>query len=183
MKGSRKRTTSHEDVYELMRGRYYLSPAVLYSIARPSRSRQEYEVPVEGEWVVIAVVAERGDVKVSQRSISQTEEEGVTNAESISQKNGPKKYATIRLVDLGGSSFDTKGKAVRGDAQLNMILFEADQVTTTRDEPSSRAVKRAYKGGSGGAFEQFSSYMEGNVIAICSPKVLKPYQVWQESTV
>ena len=167
---------SHEDLCDFLRGRFYLSPAKLYSIARPSKHRQEYEVPIEGEWVTIAVVAERGEVKVSYRGASHADDDDKDQSETT-HKNGPKKYSTIRLVDLGGASADGKGKAVRGDAHLNMILFEADLVKTSR-EKSSRGAERSYKGGSGGAFEHSSSFPEGTVVAICSPRVLKPYQVF-----
>jgi minichromosome maintenance protein 10 len=165
---------SHEDLCEFLRGRFYVSPAKLYSVARPSKHRQEYEVPIEGEWVTIAVVAERGEVKVSYRGASHADDDN--DQSETNRRNGPKKYITIRLVDLGGASADGKGKAVRGDAHLNMILFEADLVKASR-EKSSRGVERSYKGGSGGAFEHSSSFPEGTVIAICTPKVLKPYQV------
>lgn len=180
----RKRMMSHEDLSDFLRGRYYLSPANLYSAARPSKHRQEYEIPVEGEWVTIAVVAERGEVKLSYRGVSQADDEegdDIKKSSETKQKNGPKKYCTVRLVDLGGASSEGKGKAVRGDAHLNMILFEADIVNTSR-EKDSRSVERTYKGGSGGAFEQSSSFPEGTVIAVCSPRVLKPYQVCTDPT-
>ncbi|KAG8831168.1 hypothetical protein FRC17_003554 [Serendipita sp. 399] len=180
-----KRILSHDDVSDFMRGRYYLSPSLIYSLARPSTNRQGYELPVDSEWVTIAVVAERGDIKISQGSIRSTtpeksekgkekaaKEEGAAEEE---RRVGPKKYTTVRLIDFGTASSEGKGKAVRGDAYLNMMLFEADSVVTSR-ESGSRRVEKTYKGGSGGAFEQSAKYAEGSVIAICSPRILKPYQ-------
>jgi minichromosome maintenance protein 10 len=175
---------SHEDVSEFLRGRYYLSPSTLYSIARPSKNRQGYDIPVEAEWVTIAVVAERGDIKLQNVSIRTTEE--VKGSKDAKGENGrpagPKKYTTIRLIDLGSVSSNEKAKSTRGDAYLNMMLFEAESVTTSR-ESTSRTVERSYKGGSGGAFEQSSRFPEGSVIAICSPRVLRPYQVCWLNTV
>lgn len=166
---------SHEDVSEFLRGRYYLSPSTLYSVARPSKNRQGYDIPVEAEWVTIAVVAERGDIKLQNGSIRTTEEAKGAQGET-GRPTGPKKYTTIRLVDLGSVSSNEKAKSPRGDAYLNMMLFEAESVATSR-ESKSRTVERSYKGGSGGAFEQSSRFPEGSVIAICSPRVLRPYQV------
>ncbi|KAG8770329.1 hypothetical protein FRC20_004080 [Serendipita sp. 405] len=184
-----KRTLPHEDVSDFMRGRYFLSPSLIYSLARPSTNRQGYELPVDNEWVTIAIVAERGDIKLSQGGIRSTTPEKTDRKEKGKEKGvkeegkeeeerriGPRKYATVRLVDFGTASSEGKGKAVRGDAHLNMMLFEADSVSTVR-ESGSRRVERTYKGGSGGAFEQSSKYAAGSVIAICSPRILKPYQV------
>lgn len=143
---------------------------------RPSKNRQGYDIPVDAEWVTIAVVAERGDIKLRNASLGATEPDEKVSENQTERKTGPKKYTTIRLVDLGGIGSNEKGKSPRGDAYLNMMLFEADSVTTSR-ESGARAVERSYKGGSGGAFEQSARFSEGSVIAICSPKVLRPYQV------
>lgn len=48
-----------------MYGRYFLPPSLLYSVIRLSRDGATYDVPVDGDWVTIAVVAERGDIRVS----------------------------------------------------------------------------------------------------------------------
>ena len=172
----RTRAISHEELCEFLRGRYYLSPSTLYSIARPSKNRQGYDIPVDAEWVTIAIVAERGDIKLQNGTIKTTEPNEKDAQAQTEQTKGPKKYTTIRLIDLGGVAPKEKTKSPRGDAYLNMMLFEADSVTTSR-ESDSRTVERSYKGGSGGAFEQSARFPEGTVIAICSPKVLRPYQV------
>lgn len=56
---------SHAGVQDYLYGRYYLTPAMLYSIIRLSRDGATYDLPVEGDWLTIAVVAERGEVKIS----------------------------------------------------------------------------------------------------------------------
>ncbi|EIW76628.1 hypothetical protein CONPUDRAFT_92621 [Coniophora puteana RWD-64-598 SS2] len=66
------RSLPHDDLQDYLRGRYYLSPSKLYSVIRLSPNKQGYDVPVDGDWVTIAVVAERGPVKVSRAPVSIT---------------------------------------------------------------------------------------------------------------
>ena len=49
----------HDDFQDYLRGRYYLSPSKLYSVVRLLPNKQGYDVPVCGDWLTIAVVAER----------------------------------------------------------------------------------------------------------------------------
>ena len=63
------RSIPFEDFEDYLRGRYYLSPSKLYSVARLLPSKQGYDVPVAGDWLTIAVVAERGKVKYSQAPV------------------------------------------------------------------------------------------------------------------
>jgi minichromosome maintenance protein 10 len=161
---------SHEDLSDYMSGRYYISPSTLYSVATLSPSKEAYEVPVEGDWVTIAVIAHREDVRLSNPS-SRDHEGG-------SQQDPPKvsKYIKLRLVDFGTPEADKSG-VTRGDAMLNMLLFEASSVSEIKeDDPKSKG-KKVYKGGSGGAFETSAKYHEGAVIAVLSPVVLRPFKV------
>ena len=69
---------------------------------------------------------------------------------------------------------------LRGDAQLSLLLFEADRFDklVERDERGKETERKIWRGGSGGAFEElFLKLREGTVIALLNPKVLKPYQV------
>ncbi|WVQ75339.1 hypothetical protein IAR50_004957 [Cryptococcus sp. DSM 104548] len=61
----KKRTTPHEEVQEFLTGRYYLPPSKLYSVARLTRDGTSYDIPVDDEWLTIAVVAQRGPIRVS----------------------------------------------------------------------------------------------------------------------
>ncbi|TYJ55121.1 hypothetical protein B9479_004157 [Cryptococcus floricola] len=61
----RKRTTPHKEVQEFLTGRYYLPPSKIYSVARLTRDGTSYDVPVDDEWLTIAVVAQRGPIRVS----------------------------------------------------------------------------------------------------------------------
>jgi minichromosome maintenance protein 10 len=174
----------------------------LYSVIRPLPDKQGFDVPVAGDFVTIAVVAERGPIKFTRAPIGVGGEEdddrngqcsatekadtkqdqkmrGKWKPESAAKSSG-KKYVNIKLVDFGArarsSSFATGAKAIiRGDAFLSLLLFESDSFdTATRDGGKP---ERVYKGGSRGAFEALSKLKEGDVIALLNPKILKPFQV------
>ena len=76
------RTTPHDDLQDYLRGRYYLSPSKLYSVIRLSPNKQGYDVPVEGDWVTIAVVAERGPMRYTKAPVGV----GRDDAEHLSEK-------------------------------------------------------------------------------------------------
>ena len=93
-------------------------------------------------------------------------------------KSSGKKYINIKLVDFGARSASsaTSGKAViRGDAQLSLLLFEADGFDVLPQEEGRP--QKVYRGGSRGAFEEFCQVKEGDVLALLNPRVLKPFQV------
>ena len=192
------RSLSHEGLQDYLRGRYYLSPSRLYSCIRLLPNKSGYDVPVEGDWVTIAVVAERGQVRVSRAPVSiQPGDDGhasdgeagggagtsQAHAKSAKKQSKPaephgKKYVNLKLIDFGARSISsaTGGKAaLRGDAFLTLLLFESDRFDKiTNDDGSERKV---YQGGSRGAFESMSKLKEGDVIALLNSRVLKPYQV------
>ena len=76
------RTTPHDDLQDYLRGRYYLSPSKLYSVIRLLPNKQGYDVPVEGDWVTIAVVAERGPMRYTKAPVGV----GRDDAEHLSEK-------------------------------------------------------------------------------------------------
>ncbi|KAG8948967.1 hypothetical protein FRC04_009168 [Tulasnella sp. 424] len=188
------RKMPHEDIQELMRARYYVSPSRLYSIIRPNKQRSGYDVAVEGDYVIIAVVAERGEIQVSQiqassvdedESLEQKDEDGPSNKSSSWKRpkhkihggsNSAKKYVRLQLVDFGHRG---RGNGTAsGDALLSMLLFEAD-ITSVAPKDADGVVRGAtiYRGGSGGAFEESLPHLrEGAVIAILNPRVMRPYQ-------
>lgn len=188
------RSLSHEDLQEYLRGRYYLSPSRLYSCIRLLPNKSGYDVPVEGDWVTIAVVAERGPVRVSRAPVSaepgddgHASDNGTSSAleprERLTKKqNHPpkphgKKYVNMKLIDFGARSRSsaTGGKAtLRGDAFLSLLLFESDGFDKVKQDDGTE--RKIYKGGSRGAYEAMSKLKEGDVIAILNPRVLKPYQ-------
>lgn len=143
-------------------------------------------MPVPGDWVTIAVVAERGPIKYSKAPVTITKDENDIEAKSkgkskdktTEHKPSGKKYVNMRLIDFGSrsSSSATGGRRViRGDAYLSLLLFEADGCDVITGDDGSK--KKLYRGGSKGAFEVMSKVKEGDVIALLNPKVLKPFQV------
>ncbi|CAE6412801.1 unnamed protein product [Rhizoctonia solani] len=181
-----------DEFQDFMYGRVYLSPSKLYSVARLSPDRSAYDVPVEGDWVTIAVIAERGQVQVSKRggpqgkkdnrSTSELGGQNVNEDEDEDSRPAPrqKKYMRLLLVDFGHRASEgqpTPNEQTKGDALLNMLLFEADS-GKTEDGQATRSKGRGvtYKGGSGGAFEACAKLREGAVLAILNPRILKPFQ-------
>lgn len=182
----RSRAMSHEDLQDHLRGRYYLSPSRLYSSVRLLPDKQGYDVPVEGDWVTIAIVAERGPVKHSKAPVGIVAEDGEGGSSKEKKKHNEdalkpsgKKYINMKLVDFGSRSRSsaTGGKAViRGDALLSMIVFESEHFDFVTKESGAKAQK-LYKGGSRGAFESILNVKVGDVIALLNPRILKPFQV------
>ncbi|KAG2144018.1 hypothetical protein BD769DRAFT_1421099 [Suillus cothurnatus] len=194
------RSLPHDDLQEYLRGRYYLSPSKLYSCIRLLPNQSGYDVPVEGDWITIAVVAERGPVRTTRAPVDiapgddgrATDDEGAsgnTNNRKAGndsrtqnpQKQKPsksygKKFVNMKLIDFGVQSRPSSSGAasIRGDAFLTLLLFEAD--SSDRVTSDDGKVKKLYSGGSKGAFEAMSKLKEGDVIALLNPKVLKPFQ-------
>ncbi|KAG5642700.1 hypothetical protein DXG03_002302 [Asterophora parasitica] len=185
------RTVPHDDLQDHLRGRYYLSPTQLYSSVRLLPDKLGYDVPVPGDWITIAVVAERGPMRFSKAPVAVGREEGDEEnkkerwkgkgkAQDETAKPTGKKYVNLKLIDFGArsrsASSATGGKAViRGDAFLSLLLFESDGFDLVTDEGASKP-RKMYKGGSRGAFEAMAKLKEGDVIALLNPRILKPYQ-------
>ena len=136
------RKLSHEDVQEHLTGRYFLPPSLLYSVVRLQPNKQAYDVPVEGDWVTIAVVAERGDVRFSSGTGNASKEKEDGLHEDASEKDGKqqksggrkegkrkkedadddeqnvrkggKKYVHLKLIDLGHRSRSSSSSTSRG---------------------------------------------------------------------
>jgi len=164
----------------------------LYSAVRLLPDKQGYDVPVPGDWITIAVVAERGPLGFSRAPVTIGPDDNIEKQEHWKSKGKDKekdkttkpigkKYVNLKLIDFGAhsrsSSSATGGKAIiRGDAFLSLLLFESDgfDLVTNDDDAKTRKV---YRGGSKGAFEALSKVKEGDVIALLNPKILKPYKV------
>ncbi|KXN85238.1 DNA replication licensing factor mcm10 [Leucoagaricus sp. SymC.cos] len=182
------RSLSHEDLQQYMDCRYYISPSQLYSIVRLQPDKQGYDVPLFGDWVTIAVVAERGPVRLTRPPVTLDPDEqqekkpwlkdkDKSNAEEIKKPTG-KKYVNFKLIDFGArskSSGNGGQSVIRGDAFLTLLLFEADGYDLIQTD-SDRKPRKLYKGGSRGAFESMAKVKEGDVIAFLNPRILKPFQ-------
>ncbi|KAF5385678.1 hypothetical protein D9757_005513 [Collybiopsis confluens] len=193
---SRSRILPHEDLQDHLRGRYYLSPSLLYSCIRLLPDKTGYDVPVDGDWITIAVVAERGPIKytnppvgVGREQEAEADGEPSANGKEKGRKKGAhkadapnprKRYVNVKLIDFGShssSSSSTKSQ-IRGDAFLTLLLFEADSVDLITEEYGVKLnkPKKVYRGGSGGAFEVMAKLKEGDVIALLNPTIKKPFQ-------
>ena len=177
------RSIPHEDFADYLRGRFYLSPSRLYSAIRLLPDKQGYDVPVPGDWITVAVVAERGPIKFTRAPVTIEAEDGDGKHKKKKGVNEPeksfgKKFVNLKLIDFGARSSSTTGGAsvIRGDAFLTLLLFESDGFDLIPRENGMKPEK-LYKGGSRGAFEHLTNVKEGDVIALLNPKVLKPFQV------
>lgn len=143
-------------------------------------------MPVPGDWITIGVVAERGPIKFTRAPVKIEREEGDESEKRKSWKGKAKaepekpgkKFVNLKLIDFGarsGSSSASKA-AIRGDAFLTLLLFEADSFEVV-DHGDGRKPEKIYRGGSRGAFEHLTEVKEGDVIALLNPKILKPFQV------
>lgn len=190
-----KRVLPHDQVQDHLYGRYFLKPPQLYSLARLSRDGATYDIPVDGDFVTIAVVAERGDIRVSgsreAASDDDDEEEeddegdGPPKAKTKAfgkgkgkgkhenkKKRPPRKYINLKLVALPPRNKSLGAASVGGDAYLQLLLFESDAIV--RKDDGQGGVVREYRGGSGGAYEKWCNLAVGSVVALLNPRVLRP---------
>lgn len=142
-----------------------------------------------GDWVTVAVVAERGPIKFTRAPVAIEREDGDPEGKKPQKGKGKdnepakpsgKKYVNLKLIDFGarsGSSSATGGvSTIRGDAFLTLLLFEADAFDLVPRD-NGRKPEKVYRGGSRGAFEHLTNVKEGDVVALLNPKILKPFQV------
>lgn len=203
----RKRSLPHALLQAHLSGRYYLSPSLLYSVIRLSRDGATYHIPVQGDWVVIAVVAERGEIRVSgmknDRGSDEDEEDLKPKQASVKQgvKGVKDKAAQGKDEGKGGEDQERwrkrrgprkyinlklcalppriQSKGPSGDAMLQLLLFESDAIVREDEnaEDDDGETKKTYRGGSGGAYEKWCNLGVGSVIAILNPRVLRPLRV------
>ncbi|KAH7100487.1 hypothetical protein BKA62DRAFT_639912 [Auriculariales sp. MPI-PUGE-AT-0066] len=188
------RRVPHEEFADMLRGRYYISPSQLYSVARlqPDRS---FDVPVDSDWVTVAVVAHRSPILAS---VSRHNEDDSVEGNSKKRKSGPTKgaeeasastsqpkskpigsrFVRLTLIDFGTRDMATG--AVRGDAELNLLLFEHNSngsgPRTGQVQYNSVTGQRLNMPGARSAFEDLSNLREGTVVALLNPRILRPQQ-------
>ena len=148
-------------------------------------NKQGYDVPVPGDWITIAVIAERGPIKFTRAPVPIEIEDGDNKDKKKGkygvnepEKSSGKKYVNLKLIDFGARSSSSTGgtSGIRGDAFLTLLLFESDGFDLI-SRGDGMNPEKVYKGGSRGAFEHLTKVKEGDVIALLNPKVLKPFQV------
>ncbi|KAJ3546406.1 hypothetical protein NM688_g5519 [Phlebia brevispora] len=111
------RSIPYDDFQDYLRGRYYLSPSRLYSVVRLLPNKQGYDVPVEGDWVTIAVVAERGPLRYTKApvGIGKYEKEPLPEEDDVKSllQDQP-----LKPANSNWQSFNSrKGKAKEAEAQ------------------------------------------------------------------
>ena len=142
--------------------------------------------------MTIAIVAERGEVRVSGKSehaVSDNDDEDENtpvrqkqgdkarsteerDKERWRKRRGPKKYVNLKLCSLPSrSSTLGSGSGASGDALLQLLLFESESFVVGADG------KKSYRGGSGGAYERWANLGVGSVVALLNPRVLRPLKV------
>lgn len=141
----------YDDFQNYLEGRYYISPSQLYSVVRLLPSKQGYDVPVSGDWLTIAVIAERGPMKYTQAPVGVTRDdkllnEGEDQMDALPSLDGAaqagpsarpppfrkkpkeeapkasgKKYVNLKLIDFGCRS--QGGSADSGKAKIRGDAF------------------------------------------------------------
>ncbi|KAF8310788.1 hypothetical protein DL93DRAFT_2084167 [Clavulina sp. PMI_390] len=130
------RALDYDDMQEFMRARYYISPSTLYSVARLSHNRQAYEVPVAGDWITIAVIAERGAILVSrgakQESDHESEEEQSTANAIKSSEDASKPPPRNGRGAFGKKNQQSKGaeKKPKGKKYITLRLVDFGRRST-----------------------------------------------------
>ncbi|OCF40221.1 hypothetical protein I317_05978 [Kwoniella heveanensis CBS 569] len=102
-----KRILPHSHVQDHLSGRYYLTPSQIYSVIRLSRDGATYDIPVDGDWITIAVVAQRGDVKVSGTKDGTVHSDSEDDEEEEVKEHDSKSLAEALKV---GKSIDGQGQ-------------------------------------------------------------------------
>lgn len=198
----RSRILSHAKLQIHLSDRFHLTPSLLYSIVRPSKGGGNLDVPLVGDFIVIGVLAEKGEISyINANALKKDVKEVKTTS----------KWETVRGVlnkDLDEAAEDERaGKGEEDDEQddtfrrpsraqkkRRFIKFSLVDLATpsaaaagtgtltmllfesdSQDVIEEEGGKRkgSYRGGSGGAYEKWWKESEGAVIAVLNPKVLK----------
>ncbi|KAH9061907.1 hypothetical protein EDB87DRAFT_1682576 [Lactarius vividus] len=173
----------YEDLQAYMTGRYYISPSKLYSIVRAHPGAgagargQVYDVPVVGDWVTIAVVAERSPIRVSRAPVTLApgEARDADDPGPIPSPSAPPPHRSSKSANKDPPPRAGRKEPSRGDAVLSLLLFESDSYDTV-SRGDGLLPEKIYKGGGRGAFEAMAKLREGTVVALLNPRVLKPIQ-------
>lgn len=175
----RTRLVPNAQMSEYLDCRYVVTPSMLYSLAsRTGTSGSEYErkageamdgdveVPLYGDWVLFAVMGEKGQLKYTAATVDQDEEKKAQNDELTPfERSNPslpaRKYFGCKLLDLSTEIVEAH-RHLPGHCMLNMMLFES------KNQAGSK-----YSGGSGGAFEKLWKERDGMLLAILNPRIMK----------
>lgn len=186
--------------------RYHVPPSTLYSIIRLSRDGTAYDIPLEGDWITIAVVAEQigpirmtkggpamgaeasddedgggadagGSASTSRKDKNKQKKQKKEAKPTSKAKGGPRKFISFRLVTLPTRSSTSSSSVSSSGGDATLTMLLFEADSITVNSSG----KRTYRGGSGGAFEKFWNVKIGSVVAIMNPRVLKPLKVRRDS--
>lgn len=173
----RSRKIAHRKLQEYLDCRYVITPSLFYSLTgRTGSSRSEYarqsggtmdgdvEIPLYGDWVLFAVMGEKGPLKYTTASVDDKDEvsSDLTPFERTNPTRPARKYFGCKLLDLNTEVVQSH-RQLPGHCVLQMMLFE-----------SKTHANQSFTGGSGGAFEKLWKERDGMLLAILNPRIMKP---------
>ncbi|KAM0786180.1 hypothetical protein ACM66B_006987 [Microbotryomycetes sp. NB124-2] len=149
------RVLPHKDLQAHLDGRYHLTPSLIYSLSRKELGTENVDIDIDGDFVLIGVLAWKSPIKVMNPGTK--------------QESKQRKCVRFTLVDLRSPETSRSGSSV-----LSVLLMEAESVDEGVEQDGWKAPQ--YRGGSGGAYEKFWKEAPGAVVAILNPQMLKHRQ-------
>ncbi|SPO32303.1 related to MCM10 - essential chromatin-associated protein involved in the initiation of DNA replication [Ustilago trichophora] len=182
----RERKLPHSQLKEHLRGRYHIPPSLLYSVARPITTSMDangrpmdwkalrnghYEVPVDGDWIVIATIVEKSGVLVSKSFESQA---------APSRDNSSTRKPPFSRQDDDPVLFKDAGTGANGKLRLDLEPGNSDAFS----EASSKGSKAWKRNAAGEQDEEMERKREEDRLANRSRKfvVLKLVDLGVNST-
>jgi hypothetical protein len=104
------RIISHDDIQSHLTGRYIVSPSALYSIVRKGKGN-DWDVPVEGDWVCIGVLADKGETRWTKGGRGEKWKELDGEEEKKERGKGKEKMVDEEDYGLGKSEDEEQAKA------------------------------------------------------------------------
>lgn len=182
----KKRFISHADFNEnVMSGRYFLTPSQLYAIREPKGHNAgtdgDYDVPVDGDFVVILTVTSSSGTLFPKKKEETTASVNDGNAgemdwlneeqpKHISQPNGRgirtkimhREQEQSRLLAVYSMrDLSDREQSSKGDTEVELVAFE-----------SHKDKNGQWKGGSRGAFEKLQdARVVGAIVAVINPRL------------
>ncbi|KAF7977888.1 hypothetical protein HWV62_2434 [Athelia sp. TMB] len=145
------RSVPHDDIQEYLTARYYLSPSRLYSVIRLQPNKQGYDVPVEGDWVTIAVVAERGPIKYSRAPVTigpedEGAQEGDGSNELVGDGRGRFQFADPKSNGKGKGKDKAKDAPYKKSGKKYLTIKLVDFGSRARSASSATGGKAVIRG-------------------------------------
>ncbi|WFD44699.1 hypothetical protein MPSI1_003369 [Malassezia psittaci] len=170
----RSRLIPNSTISSYLDGRYVVTPNLFYSLTnRTGSSNLEYagqaggamdgdvELPLYGDWVLFAVLAEKSPMKYTAARVTEDPPTKETMAFQRSNPSKPaRKFFSCKLLDLNKDIVQTQSQ-LPGDCMLNMVLFD-------NADPRNQGKASSKKTN---AFETLWKERDGMLLAILNPRV------------